>query len=108
MLNTQMTEQYSAYQTLAAQAAITQQLRAASAASDSSQVGGKWGDHHGKWGRGCFLSNYFRFAQSKKMCCDNNMSLAGAGNPGCAGPVCPAGSAGKSGSGKFCHKNQLQ
>ena len=39
MLNTQMTEQYSAYQTLAAQAAITQQLRAASAASDSSQVG---------------------------------------------------------------------
>ena len=31
-----MTEQYSAYQTLAAQAAITQQLRAA---SDSSQVG---------------------------------------------------------------------
>merc|ERR1719192_2764582 len=33
----QMTEQYSAYQTLAAQAAITQQLRAASAASDSSQ-----------------------------------------------------------------------
>ena len=33
---TQMTEQYSAYQTLAAQAAITQQLRAA---SDSSQVG---------------------------------------------------------------------
>lgn len=33
-----MTEQYSAYQTLAAQAAITQQLRAASAASDTSQV----------------------------------------------------------------------
>ena len=36
--STQMTEQYSAYQTLAAQAAITQQLRAASAASDTSQV----------------------------------------------------------------------
>ena len=37
---TQMTEQYSAYQTLAAQAAITQQLRAA---SDNSQVGGQMG-----------------------------------------------------------------
>ena len=36
----QMTEQYSAYQTLAAQAAITQQLRAA---SDTSQVGGQMG-----------------------------------------------------------------
>ena len=51
-----MTEQYSAYQTLAAQAAITQQLRAA---SDTSQVGVKWGDHqHGKWGRGCFFLQF--------------------------------------------------
>ena len=67
-----MTEQYSAYQTLAAQAAITQQLRAA---SDTSQVGVKWGDHHGEWGRGCFFLHLFQiFKFSSKIWGDNAMS----------------------------------
>ena len=101
-----MTEQYSAYQTLAAQAAITQQLRAA---SDTSQVGVRWGDYqHGKWGRGCFFSSsFFRFSSlCPKIWSVNTMSVAGAGDPGCTGSVCSAGSAGQSGTGKPSHSIQ--